>query len=61
MKQLRFALLGAAFAGMLATIAFAADAPSTLTIKMVAQNDSGENGTATLTQVTDGVRVAGQT
>ena len=25
---------------------------------MVAQNDSGENGTATLTQVADGVRVS---
>ena len=58
MKQLRFALLGAALAGMLAAAASAADAPTTLTIKMVAQNDSGENGTATLTQVADGVRVA---
>jgi opacity protein-like surface antigen len=58
MKQLRFALLGAALAGMLAAAASAADAPTTLTVKMVAQNDSGENGTATLTQVADGVRVA---
>jgi len=57
MKQLRFALLGAALAGMLAAAA-SADVPSTLTIKMVAQNNSGENGTATLTQESDGVRVA---
>lgn len=57
MKQLRFALLGAALAGMLAAVA-SADTPTTLTVKMVAQNDSGENGTATLTQVADGVRVA---
>ncbi|HTV92295.1 MAG TPA: CHRD domain-containing protein [Verrucomicrobiae bacterium] len=57
MKSLRFALLGAALAGVLAAAA-SADAPTTVTIKMVAQNDSGENGMATLTQVSDGVRVA---
>jgi len=57
MKQLRFALLGAALAGMLAAAA-SAEVPTTLTIKMVAQNNSGENGTATLTQESDGVRVA---
>jgi len=57
MKSLRFALLGAALAGVLAAAA-SADTPTTVTIKMVAQNDSGENGSATLTQVSDGVRVA---
>lgn len=57
MRNLRFALLGAALAGVLAAAA-SADAPTTVTIKMVAQNDSGENGMATLTQVADGVRVA---
>jgi Cu/Zn superoxide dismutase len=57
MKNLRFALLGAALAGVLSATA-SADAPTTVTIKMVAQNDSGENGTATLTQVADGVRVS---
>ena len=57
MKSLRFALLGAALAGVLAAAA-SADTPTTITIKMVAQNNSGENGTATLTQVADGVRVA---
>jgi Cu/Zn superoxide dismutase len=57
MKNLRFALLGVALAGVLAATA-SADAPATVTIKMVAQNDSGENGTATLTQVADGVRVS---
>jgi Cu/Zn superoxide dismutase len=57
MKNLRFALLGAALAGVLAATA-SADAPTTVTIKMVAQNDSGETGTATLTQVADGVRVS---
>ncbi len=57
MKSLRFALLGAALAGVLAAAA-SADTPTTVTIKMVAQNDSGENGMATLTQVSDGVRVA---
>ena len=57
MKSLRFALLGAALAGVLAAAA-SADTPASVTIKMVAQNDSGENGTATLTQVADGVRVA---
>ncbi len=32
--------------------------PTTLTVKMLAQNGSGETGTATLTQVTGGVQVA---
>ncbi len=31
--------------------------PTTLTVKMLAQNGSGETGTATLTQVTGGVQV----
>jgi len=57
MKSLRFALLGAALASVLAAAA-SADTPASVTIKMVAQNDSGENGTAILTQVSDGVRVA---
>ncbi len=57
MKHLRFALLGAALAGMLAAAASAAT-PTTVTVKMVPQNDSGESGTATLTEVADGVRVA---
>ena len=57
MKHLRFALLGAALAGMLAAAASAAT-PTTLTVKMVPQNGSGESGTATLTEVADGVRVA---
>ena len=57
MKHLRFALLGAALAGMLAAAASAAT-PTTLTVKMVPQNDSGERGTETLTEVADGVRVA---
>jgi hypothetical protein len=57
MKHLRFALLGAALAGIL-TAAASAAAPTTITVKMVPQNDSGESGTATLTEVADGVRVA---
>jgi hypothetical protein len=56
MKNLRFALLGLALAGVLAAAASAAP-PTSITIKMVAQNDSGENGTAVLTQVSDGTRV----
>ena len=35
----------------------AAASPTTLTIPMKALNNSGENGTATLTDVADGVRV----
>jgi opacity protein-like surface antigen len=57
MHYFRFALLGAALAGSLASTALAADAPTSITIKMVAQNGSGENGTATLEQVADGVKV----
>jgi hypothetical protein len=56
MKNLKFALVGAALAGVLAATA-SAQPPSSITIKMVAQNDSGENGTAVLTQVSDGTRV----
>jgi hypothetical protein len=56
MKSLKFAILGAALAAVLAATASAAT-PTTITIKMVAQNDSGENGTAILTQVADGTRV----
>jgi len=54
--KLRITLLAAALAGTLAAAAIA-DTPQTLTVKMIAQNDSGENGSATLTQVADGVRV----
>jgi hypothetical protein len=56
MKDLRFVLLGPALVGVLAATASAAT-PTTITIKMVAQNDSGENGTAVLTQVDDGTKV----
>jgi Cu/Zn superoxide dismutase len=56
MKLLRFALLGTALAGILATAA-AADAPTTVTIKMLAQNNSGETGTAVLTQTSAGLKV----
>lgn len=56
MKNLRFALVGAVLAGVLAAAASAAT-PTTITIKMMAQNNSGENGTAVLTQVADGTRV----
>jgi hypothetical protein len=56
MKILRFAILGTALAGMLAAAA-AADAPMSVTVKMTAQNASGENGTAVLTQTADGVKV----
>ncbi|HTZ55644.1 MAG TPA: CHRD domain-containing protein [Candidatus Acidoferrum sp.] len=56
MNKFRFALLGVSLAGILAATASAAT-PTTITIKMVAQNDSGENGTAVLTQVDDGTRV----
>jgi opacity protein-like surface antigen len=57
MHYVRFALLGAALAGSLATVAAAADAPTSVTVKMVAENGSGENGTATLKQVADGTLV----
>ena len=56
MKNLRFVLLGAALVGVLAATA-SAETPKTITIKMVAQNNSGENGTAVLTQVADGTKV----
>lgn len=42
--------------GLCAGIASAA-APSTVTVKMAAENNSGENGTATLTQTAKGVHV----
>jgi Cu/Zn superoxide dismutase len=56
MKALRFVLLGTALAGMVAAAAIA-DAPMSVTVKMVAENGSGENGTAVLTQEADGVKV----
>jgi hypothetical protein len=57
MKNLRFVLLGAALAGVFAATALADAPPTSVTIKMVAQNDSGETGTAVLTQVSDGTSV----
>jgi hypothetical protein len=42
----------------LGTLAAAQTTPSTVTIKMNAQNGSGETGTAVLTQEKDGVQVA---
>jgi hypothetical protein len=51
-------LLALGFAGSLSVAVPAAGASQSLTIKMVAENHSGENGTATLTQVADGVRVS---
>jgi hypothetical protein len=56
MKIIRTALIGIALAGTLAASALAA--PQSITIKMNALNDSGENGTATLTQTAEGVNVA---
>jgi len=56
MKLFLAALLGAALSGALALQAIA-QAPTTVTVKMVAQSDSGENGTAVLTQVSDGTRI----
>ena len=56
MKITRFALIGAAFAGVLGSAALAEDtmAPTSVTVKMVALNHSGENGMATVTQLNDG-------
>ena len=55
MNLTRSLLLGAAFAATLATSAMAST--NSITIKMVALNKSGENGTATLTQMPDGLHV----
>ncbi|HEX8805790.1 MAG TPA: hypothetical protein VF741_02530 [Candidatus Aquilonibacter sp.] len=62
MKNLRFVLLGAALAGVFAAAAAAqsppaAAPPTTVTVKMVAQNASGETGSAVLTQVSGGTQV----
>jgi hypothetical protein len=61
MKILRFVLLGSALAGMLAAaVAAQTMAPAggtSVTIKMMPQNSSGESGTAVLTQAADGVHV----
>jgi Cu/Zn superoxide dismutase len=56
MNLTRSLLLGAALVAITASSAIAAD-PQSLTIKMVALNKSGENGTATLTQMPDGLHV----
>lgn len=51
-------LLGALCAGALAAaVPATAATPTSITIKMKALNDSGENGTATLTQESDGLKV----
>lgn len=55
MNILRMGALALAAAAMTPACAFAA--PQSLTIPMKALNDSGENGTAVLTQEDDGVRV----
>jgi len=55
MNLIRSLLLGAALAATLASSALAS--PTTLTIKMKALNGSGENGTAVLTQMPDGLHV----
>lgn len=55
MNLTRSLTLAAAFA--VAFTATAAASPDSVTIKMVALNGSGENGTATLTQVDGGLQV----
>lgn len=51
-------LLGTLLAAVLATAGLAyAAAPQTLTVQMQALNNSGETGTATLTQLDNGVKV----
>lgn len=51
-------ILLTAFAALLATSAVSYAAPSTtITVAMHALNNSGENGTATLTQLPNGVKV----
>ncbi|HUA09579.1 MAG TPA: hypothetical protein VMA98_09915 [Candidatus Acidoferrales bacterium] len=56
MKMLLSLVAGLALAGTLVTGALA-QAPTTVTIQMKELNGSGENGTATLTQESDGVLV----
>jgi Cu/Zn superoxide dismutase len=57
MKITRSMLLGLAIATAVASASPAIAADKSITIKMVAENGSGEDGTATLTQIADGVRV----
>ena len=58
MKKLRFVLAAVYFGTpFFALCASAPAAVSTLTVKLDALNGSGESGTATLTQLPDGVRV----
>ena len=52
-----FRILIGSFALVTATQLCAAAAPSTLTVALTAQNNSGEAGTATLTQMGDSVKV----
>jgi opacity protein-like surface antigen len=56
MNLKRILVMGAAIASLVASTALAADA-KTITIKMTALNGSGENGTATLTDVPAGLQV----
>lgn len=53
MKRTHAVLLGIAFA-LTAVAPSVADAPKSVTVKMVALNNSGENGTAIVTQEADG-------
>jgi hypothetical protein len=54
MKIARLALLGVTLVVAFGAAALAQMAPSTVTIKMVALNNSGENGSATITQLKNG-------
>ena len=56
MKSLAYLLLGAAVV-FGTTASLSSTAPESLKIEMNALNNSGENGTAVLTQTNDGVRV----
>jgi len=60
MNLARTLLLGAAMAGMLTapTMAGSMSSGKSVTIKMVALNGSGENGTATLTDTAEGLQVS---
>ena len=57
MRHLRTLLAVAALGASLGTVAIAAT-PKSITIPMKALNGSGENGTAVLTQASDGVHIS---
>jgi hypothetical protein len=57
MKITRALVLGVAFAAAAIAPSVAAT-PASLTVKMIALNGSGENGTATITQDANGIAVA---